>query len=132
MTWFLDTNICIYLLKGTYPKIREELLSRKPSEIKIPSIVLAELYVGAEASKDPDATLLSVRKFVAPFEVAPFDEPAAESYGKIMATLIGSKLKVGPNDLAIAAIVASRDGILVTNNEKGFARAGGLAVENWI
>ena len=45
--FFLDTNICIYALKGSFPKIQLRIESYAPSEIWIPAIVLAELYYGA-------------------------------------------------------------------------------------
>ncbi|MDR1292660.1 MAG: type II toxin-antitoxin system VapC family toxin [Clostridiales Family XIII bacterium] len=131
MSWFLDTNICIYLLKGLYPGLRERLISKKPSDIKIPSIVLAELYVGSEISEEPAEISTSIAAFAGQFEIVPFDERAAIKYGKIRAGLIKNKLKVGPNDLAIAATIMSRDGILVTNNEKDFSRIDKLMTENW-
>jgi tRNA(fMet)-specific endonuclease VapC len=131
VSWFLDTNICIYLLKDLYPKLRERLISKKPSEIKIPSIALAELYVGGEMSVDPVGTAASITAFAKQFEIVAFDESAAIEYGKIRAGLKKNNLKAGPNDLAIAATVMSRDGILVTNNEKDFLRMGRLVTENW-
>ena len=33
--YLLDTNICIYAIKGKYPVIAEKLLSIHPDEIKI-------------------------------------------------------------------------------------------------
>jgi tRNA(fMet)-specific endonuclease VapC len=107
------------------------LLAKKPSEIKIPSITLAELYVGGERSAERTAVLRSIRNFTEPFEIVPFDDRAAASYGTIRAALIDGGLRVGPNDIAIAATVLSRDGILVTNNEKDFSRVEGLSIENW-
>ena len=43
--YFLDTNTCIYFLKGMYPSIKARLLSIAPSEIAIPLIVKAELIL---------------------------------------------------------------------------------------
>ena len=38
---------------------------------------------------------------------------------------------IGPNDIIIASIVISNDGVLVTNNTKEFARVDGLQIEDW-
>ena len=43
MNYFLDTNICIYFLKGEYDNIVTQLKQNKAANIKIPSIVVAEL-----------------------------------------------------------------------------------------
>jgi predicted nucleic acid-binding protein len=39
MKYFLDTNICIYALKNTFPKIMEKMEVLYPSDIAIPSMV---------------------------------------------------------------------------------------------
>lgn len=59
--------------------------------------------------------------------VIPFDEVAA----KILDQLKAQKIRVGTNDLAIAAITLSVNGILVTRNLVDFERIPGLVVEDW-
>ena len=51
MKYFLDTNTCIYFLKGMDKDLKQRLLSEDPENIKIPSIVKAELLYGAEKSE---------------------------------------------------------------------------------
>ena len=51
MKYFLDTNICIYFLKAKYESIQKQLEKLHPSEIKIASIVKAELLLGVEKSQ---------------------------------------------------------------------------------
>lgn len=41
------------------------------------------------------------------------------------------KQHIGGNDLIIASIVLSEDGILVTNNVDEFSRIKDLRIENW-
>lgn len=65
--FFLDTNTCIYFLKGTYRSIKEEFKKRKPEEIKIPSMVKAELLLGVEKSERREENLLVYRRFLEPF-----------------------------------------------------------------
>ena len=56
MIYFLDTNICIYFLKGLYPPLLERLRAKIPENMKIASIVKAELLLGAYKSNNPKKT----------------------------------------------------------------------------
>ena len=57
----------------------------------------------------------------------PFDDSAAAEFIRLKASV----KQVGTQDVKIAAIVLSVDGILVTRNQKDFARIPGLAIEDW-
>lgn len=131
MSWFLDTNICIYFLKGSHPGIRERLCSKAPVELKIPSIVRAELLLGAEKSTHPAKVRPKVEAFLSLFETIPFDESAAREYALIRAKLEKADTPIGPNDLQIAATVKAHHSTLVTHNTKEFKRITGLKVEDW-
>ena len=131
MSYYLDTNVCIFFLKGTHPALLRTILSHSPNALRIPAIVAAELIHGAEKSANPVKNSEQVKKFLMPFEIAPFDVLAAYSYGKIRSSLEKRGEIIGPNDLLIAATVLSQSGILVTNNVKEFARVENLAVEDW-
>ena len=50
MSYYLDTNTCIYFLNGKYKSIADNFKKHKPADIKIPSIVKAELLYGYEKS----------------------------------------------------------------------------------
>ena len=132
MKYYLDTNICIYFLKGLYPELLDKIMLYNPDDIKIASIVKAELLYGAEKSKKRDDNLEKVNKFLLPFEIVPFDNNAAEKYSAIRTELEKAGNIIGPNDLIISATVLSQGGILVTNNGKEFKRVPGLAVEEWV
>ncbi|MDR1271478.1 MAG: type II toxin-antitoxin system VapC family toxin [Clostridiales Family XIII bacterium] len=131
MTYFLDTNICIYLLKGTSPALTKRLLRTIPMDVKIPSIVYAELLAGAKASGSPEKSIEAIKAFVSQFEIVPFDETGAEAYGRIRAGLLAAGVKGGPNDMIVVATALSRGGVIVTNNEKDFLRFAGVQTENW-
>ena len=53
-------------------------------------------------------------------------------YAAVRAELEGKGRVIGPNDLLIASIVLSRDGILITHNRKEFETIEQLHVENWM
>jgi tRNA(fMet)-specific endonuclease VapC len=131
MMYFLDTNTCIYFLKGTYPSVLSALRSKRPKDIKIPSIVKAELLLGAEKSQRKKENLIVCEKFLEPFEVISFDDDASIVYSKIRAALEKKGTVIGPNDMIIAATVCSRKGILVTNNTREFKHVPHLSCENW-
>lgn len=129
---FLDTNTCIYFLKGTYKSIYDELKKRKPEEIKIPSMVKAELLLGVEKSLHREKNFEIYTKFLEPFEIVSFDDRAAIVYAKIRSSLEKKGKIIGPNDLIIAATVIANKGILISHNTKEFKQVTGLQIEDWI
>jgi len=131
MHYFLDTNICIYYLKGQYPILLDRMLRHSVSEIKIASIVKAELLYGAVKSKKREDNTSKVKKFLLPFGVISFDDKAAEIYAQIRADMASKGTSIGPNDLIIAATVMANSGTLISNNESEFGRIAGLEIENW-
>ncbi len=132
MKYYLDTNICIYFLKAEHLELKQKILSEKPENIKIPSIVKAELLYGAEKSQKRDINIEKISQFLFPLEVVGFNDAESIEYSKIRADLEKKGEIIGPNDLIIAAIVSSNDGIIVTNNKKEFEKVKGLKVDNWV
>jgi tRNA(fMet)-specific endonuclease VapC len=132
MMYFLDSNTCIYFLKGMYPSILEELRQRRPEEIKIPAIVKAELLLGVEKSKQKKKNFELYSKFLEPFEIISFDDKSAILYAKIRASLEEKGKIIGPNDILIAAIVMANNGILVSHNTKEFKQVSGLQLVDWV
>ena len=131
MKYFLDTNIIIYALNGKYPAIRPHFEQVPAMAIVLPSVALAEIEYGARKSRDYEKTIQLYRKFMHPFDVAPFTRHAAECYGRIRADLEAKGQIIGTNDLLIAATVMAENGVLVTHNTREFSRISGLAVEDW-
>lgn len=64
-----------------------------------------------------------------PYEVVPFDRPAAEIHGRIRHAV--RKHPIGERDLLIAAIALANDLVVVTHNVKEYSRVNGLEVEDW-
>ncbi len=129
--YFLDTNTCIHFLNGRYDSIKRKILSTPPNEIAIPSVVKAELLLGAYKSARRKENLETLERFLQPFEIIPFFDLVTYVYADIRSTLEKSAQIIGPNDLMTAAIVRFHEGILVTENIAGFQRVQGLRVENW-
>ena len=131
MTYLLDTNTCIRYLNGRAPNVLRRLQNLPPAEARVCAIVKAEMYFGAMKSTDPDRTLAQQRAFLNAFESLPFDDAAAEAYGRLRAELAQRGTPIGPNDLMIAAIALAHDLTLVTHNTAEFSRVPGLLLEDW-
>jgi tRNA(fMet)-specific endonuclease VapC len=59
--------------------------------------------------------------------VLPFDDKPAQVYQE----LTNQKLRIGAQDLKIAAIVLANEAILVTANRRHFDQIPGLLIEDW-
>jgi len=129
--YYLDTNICVYFLNGKYSQVKDRIQKTNPIQIKIPSIVKAELLYGAEKSQNKEKNIDLVIKFLEPFEIRDFDDNSSVQYSKIRAMLESKGTIIGPNDYIIASTVLSNGGILITNNVEEFKRVKGLRIENW-
>lgn len=136
MSYILDTNICIYIIKKNPSKVikkLEELLDNNPEqELYISSITLSELYYGVEKSHHRVKNHEALRGFLTMFKVLDFDTLSAQIFGRVRTDLEAKGSLIGPYDLQIASIAFAHDLILVTNNTKEFNRIVGLKLENWI
>lgn len=131
MIFLLDTSICIYLMKNTYPRLTEKLLSMNPSDICISTITVYELEYGASKSNWGEKTRLKLAQFLAPFTILPFSEDHAMTAGKIRAYLVQHGTPIGPYDIQIAAQGISEDMTVVTHNVDEFSRVPGIMLEDW-
>jgi tRNA(fMet)-specific endonuclease VapC len=131
MTYYLDTNTIIFVLNGKIPWFGNKVKYVSTAEIKIPSMVKAELMFGVHRCHNIEKKMEIITEFLDPYEIVPFDAEASMVYGRVKADLTAKRNMIGPNDLIIAATVLSRGGVLVTDNTKEFDRVEGLCVEDW-
>ena len=99
-------------------------------ECAISSITLAELQFGVAKSNRPGHHETLLLKFCAPLAIMPFDDRAAETYGRVRAALERAGTPIGPLDTLIAAHALTLDLTLITRNEHEFRRVEGLRIEN--
>ena len=132
MLRLLDTNTCIYYLNQISENLIAQFRKYSPSDIKLSSITVAELFFGVEKSSVKKKNRAIVESFVSTFEIIPFDEASSRTYAKIRASLEKKGTPIGPMDLLIASISMTYNLILVTNNTKEFSRIGKLKLENWL
>ena len=122
MTYLLDTNACVELLNERDTLIAQKLARVVPQAVVVCSVVKAELYHGAYKSNRREANLNLLARFFQRFTSLPFDDSAAEEYGRLRALLQKKGNLIGPNDLLIASIALANHVTLVTNNTNEFSR----------
>lgn len=131
MTWLLDTNACIFLMKLREPVTRR-VKQFGPDDLAVSSITCAELWFGAAKSQHPQRSRAAQDAFLEPFRVVDFDVKAADRYGTIRAHLARAGRQIGDRDLMIASIALANRMTVVTSNAAEFVRVPGLAVEDWM
>ena len=131
ISYLLDTNICIYIIKKMPKQVIERLRHTRISEVGVSTITVSELEYGAAKSSRPAQNKLAIIEFLAPFEILPYDDMAAQEYGKVRAYLEKQGTPIGSMDMLIAAHALSLNCILVTNNEREFRLIPNLKIQNW-
>ena len=133
MKYMLDTNICIYAIKHKAPEVIKNFLKHNPEDICVSSITYGELMHGVEKSQAVERNRAAITLFLSSISILPFDNYAAEEYGKVRAELERKGTPIGPMDMLIAGHARSERLILVTNNTREFFRVEDLdlEVEDW-
>jgi tRNA(fMet)-specific endonuclease VapC len=129
--YLLDTNIASDMIRNPQgrPARRHRTLGRAGASVSI--FVAAELRFGAR-KKDNAGLTARIEEFLQSVDVLPFDAPADDFYAVLRSDLERRGLSIGANDMFIAAHALALERILVTDNERDFARIDGLAIENWL
>lgn len=127
--YLLDTNICIFFIKGQYN------LYRKIKEVGeencfISEITVAELKYGVENSKTADAMRTIIDAFLPKFAVIPIYN-SLDVYAKEKARLRKHGLMIDDFDILIGATAITNDMIMVTNNVAHLNRLKDISIEDW-
>ena len=129
--YLLDTNACIQFLRDPGSGVARRLALVSSREVALCTVVKAELYYGAQRSADPNRSMQVLRAFFDSLTSLPFDDSAAEIYGRIRAYLARQGALIGPNDLLIASTALAYGATLVTHNVREFERVPDLQIEDW-
>lgn len=127
--YLLDTNICIYFMKGLYnldTKIKEVGLEN----CFISEITLAELKFGLANSKRQEKNRLVLEKFLKGIQIIPIFH-SLDFYAGEKTRLRESGKIIDEFDLLIASTAVTFDMIMVTNNRGHFSRVEGIRLEDW-
>lgn len=130
MKYLLDTDICIYWLKGR-TAVRDKINEVGQTEIAICVITASELYFGAYNSSKIEKNLITVETFIRSISVIPLSNNTLRKFGQLKAQLRQAGMPVADFDLLIASVALTEDFILVTNNTRHYQRIVGLKLDNW-
>ncbi len=131
MRYLLDTNIVSDLVRNPQGKVAQHI--RKVGEAQVCTSIIAAAELRYRAAKKGSRRLSAqLEAVLGALEVLPFERPADAAYGLLRAQLEQAGRPIGANDLLIAAHALALGYIVVTDNEKEFARARDLLVKNWL
>ena len=137
--YILDTDY-LSLLENGHLKSLERLSEIEPDGVAITAITVEERVQGwlsairrASAPAQADRLiwayvgLRQTVRYVNGFTILDWTEAASLKFTQLR----GAGVRIGTQDLRIAAVVLSVDAVLVTRNQKDFDRVPGLVIEDW-
>lgn len=130
MSYLLDTNVCVDVLKG-HPQVCARLEAISPADCAISSVTAFELETGVCRCSQPERERKKLERLFAVIAVLPFDAEAAEKAAQVRHELESVGQKIGPYDLLIAGHALSAGLILVSNNSREFSRIPTLRLNDW-
>ena len=125
----LDTDTCIELLKGNRRVVKHR--GRHDDPVGICYMTIAELYYGAEKSREPEANFSAIEKLLLSVEIIHTDLAILRRFGTLKAALQKSGAPLADADVLIAAATLEKADRLVTGNVRHFDRIPGLRLEDW-
>jgi tRNA(fMet)-specific endonuclease VapC len=134
VTYLLDTNAVIALLRNRPNRVRERLRAAIAARalIVVSAIALFELWYGVARSQHQRENAERLRVFLSgAIDVVSFDQEDAAIAGDLRATLERAGAPIGPFDMLIAAQALRLRATLVTANVSEFVRIEGLNWQDW-
>lgn len=127
--YLLDTNICIYYIKGLY-NLKEKFQEVGPENCFISEITLAEMKFGAANSQKKQKNKQALENFLSSIQIVPIFQ-ALDTYAEEKARLRKAGNIIDDFDLLIGATAVYFDMKMVTNNTNHFSRITGIQLEDW-
>lgn len=134
--WILDTDR-VSLFQQNHPIVSSRISAVNSEEIAVTVITVEEQFYGrlnqVRRAKSADSILSAYARLRATLNyfktvnLLDFDQEAYNCYTE----LVRQKVRIGTQDLRIAACVISRSGFLVTRNRRDFERVPALRFEDW-
>jgi tRNA(fMet)-specific endonuclease VapC len=134
--WILDTDH-VSLFQTGHPLVTQRVQSTDPNAIGVTIVTVEEQMYGrlnrirrAKSTDELRLAYFNLNRTLAYFQsisVLDFDSSAADCYQSI----ISQKIRVGTQDLKIAAIALSRNATIITRNLRDFGKVPGLQIEDW-
>jgi len=129
MKYLLDTNICIYYMKGMY-NLDKKIDEVGSSNCYISEITLAELKFGVANSTKRKHNKEVLDNFIKNINVVPIYN-SLDLYADEKTRLRKKGKTVDDFDLLIGVTAISNNMILITNNIRHFERIKNIKIEDW-
>jgi len=121
----------VAILRQKYPQVAARYGATNRTDIRICSVVVAELRYGCAKSAKPAVNRAIVDALLAPIVSLPYDDAATDHFVALRRHLESIGEMIGPYDMQIAAIALANGCTLVTHNTAEFSRVPGLVLEDW-
>jgi tRNA(fMet)-specific endonuclease VapC len=119
-----DTDVLIDFLAGREPTAEHVALAIERGQLQTTTVTRVEMLAGARTMRE----LQTVRALLQALPTLTLDEAAADRAADVKRDLERRGQPIGMADCLIAGIVLAHDGVLLTRNERHFARVPGLAL----
>ena len=134
--YLLDTDHLSYYHRG-HAAVMQHLADKTPSQVFTSVITVEEILRGRLAQIRAAKTeaehikacywLGDALELLKEFTILPYDQLASQQYQMLRE----QKLRVGSQDLRIAAVALATQATMVTANHIHFAQVSGLSLEDW-
>jgi len=131
MSWLLDTDICIYVLRG-HPTVRAHFEEQTRNGIAVSVITLAELRYGAACSTRVEENQRVISNWLESVAVLDVTPAVAQVYADSKAALRKQGNLIEDFDLLIGATAITHDLTLITNNFSHFERIPRIMLDRWL
>ena len=128
--FLIDTDTWVFLLRGD-AAVAAAMDRHADAPKSLSVITFGELLHGALRSAHPLENSAKVRRLGELFQVVDLTPPIMETFASLKHDLERQGTRLGDFDLMIAATAVFLGHTLVTNNQRHFARIGGLRLDNW-
>jgi tRNA(fMet)-specific endonuclease VapC len=131
MRYLLDTCVISDFIKGE-PGTLARIRQTQPVDIAVSAITVMELRYGLLLNPQRAQKIESViSSFLSSVEHLPFNLSEAEQAAQVRAVLKTQGQPIGSYDVLIAATALEHRLIMITANQREFARVPGLQTEDW-
>lgn len=128
--YLLDTNICIYYMKGKY-HLDEKIRKVSQKNCYISEITVAELLFGASRSNNKEKHLSQIANFIEQFKIYPIYD-ILPTFADQKALLCSTGNIIDDFDILIGATAIHYGLVMVTENVKHLNHLSSIEIENWV
>lgn len=130
MAYLLDSDICIFFLRGKY-NIDKKIEEVGKDNCFVSEITIAELKFGAANSDDPEKHRALVQEFEKEFQILPIFS-VLDLYAEEKVRLRKMGQPIDDFDLLIGVTSVYNTLTMVTNNEAHIGKIQNIKIENWV